>query len=103
MSRISRKLRGAVVVSTMLAATTVGLAATSGPASAAGGHDGATEEICHAAGLYLRSKPWPDGPAIDHLENHWHFVVSYHAANGMLYGYSPRLNRSGYVIDGYFC
>lgn len=74
-----------------------------GRAGGRDGHDGATEQICHAAGLYLRSKPWPDGPAIDHLENHWHFVVSYHAANGMLYGYSPRLNRSGYVIDGYFC
>jgi hypothetical protein len=88
---------------TVAALTAIGLLATAAPAAAAYGTDGQTEQICHADGLYLRSEPKPDGHVVDHLENGWHFVVGYHAGNNMLHGYSPRLNRSGYVIDGYFC
>lgn len=87
-----------------LAATT-GILATAGPASAANGVDGQTMTVCTDApnGLAFRSNASPDGPVDDHLQNGWHFVVSYHAANGMLYGYSPILNRYDYVDDGHFC
>ena len=91
------------LIAAAVAVTAAGLAATAAPAAAANGRDGVTETICHADGLYLRSEAKPDGHAVDHLENGWHFAVAYHAANNMLYGYSPILNRSGYVIDGYFC
>jgi hypothetical protein len=62
-----------------------------------------TEEICHAGGLYLRAASCPDAAAKEHLENHWHFHIYWHSANGMVYGHSPILNMDGYVLDGHFC
>src|SRR3954452_3307924 len=92
-----------ITTAAALATTALALTATASPAAAANGRDGVTETICHAEGLYLRSEAKPDGHAVDHLEDGWHLAVSYHEAHTMLYAYSPILNRSGYVIDGYFC
>jgi hypothetical protein len=99
------KLSGTLAAGATFAALTVGLVATAGPASASNGVDGQTMTVCTTApnGLAFRSAPYPDAAVDDHLENGWHFQVQYHAGNGMLYGYSPILNRHDYVDDGHFC
>jgi hypothetical protein len=105
MSRIIAKLTGSLVAGGVFAALSVGLIAGAGPAAATNGVDGQTMTVCTSApnGLAFRSAPSPDAAVDDHLENGWHFQVQYHAANGMLYGYSPILNRHDYVDDGHFC